>query len=111
MKRAREELHRMLLRSLHKDDAAQSYRGQAIKRLLVPMGQLIIRFSQYCGYPSRVVTMSRRFNPDGYHDEVMPFLHADAISFLFGHGFFIPAPAGCLELLLSCLRPMLFSTC
>ena len=44
------------------------------------MGQLVIRSSQNRMYPSRVVMMSRRFNPQGFHDEVMQFLHADTAS-------------------------------
>jgi len=51
------------------------------------MGQLIIRFSKYRGYPSRVVMMSRRVNPDGYHDEVVHFMHVDATSLDMGFSY------------------------
>ncbi len=36
-------------------------------------GQVILRFSQYAGYPARVALMSRAYNPATYYQEVYAF--------------------------------------
>ena len=51
------------------------------------VGQLIVRLSQYCGGPSRVVVLPRRFNPDGYQDGAMHCLHSDATSLDMGFSY------------------------
>ena len=48
-------------------------------RLLVTQGQLVVRFSKYTLFPCRVVLLSKRFNLDGYYDEIIDLLHCDVL--------------------------------
>jgi len=39
--------------------------GLVVERLLLTMGELVLRFHQYETFPGRVVLLSRKFNPEG----------------------------------------------
>jgi len=48
-------------------------------------GQVILRFSQYEGYPARAALMSRAYNSATYYQEVLRFLHVDPKALYSGY--------------------------
>ena len=45
-------------------------KADVLECLVITAGELHIRFKQYETYPTRLVLLSQRYNPDGYHDEM-----------------------------------------
>ena len=84
VKRSSQELY-VILENLSADSHLASHMGQVLERLLVTMGQLVVRFIQYTKYPARVVLLSQRFNPAGFYNELIHFLHCDEAELDFGY--------------------------
>ena len=59
--------------------------AEVLERLLVTMGQLVLRFAQYRTYPGRVVLLSKRFHPDGFYHEIVHVLHCEEAELDFGY--------------------------
>jgi hypothetical protein len=59
--------------------------GEVVTRLLMTAGQVILRFSQYEGYPARAALMSRAYNSATYYQEVLRFLHVDPKALYSGY--------------------------
>ena len=59
--------------------------AEVLERLLVTMGQLVLRFAQYRTYPGRVVLLSKRFHPDGFYHEIVHLLHCEEAELDFGY--------------------------
>ena len=66
-----------IFKALHNDATLTPCLGKVITRLLTTAAHVLLRFSQYAEYPARVVLMARKYNPDGYYQEVLRFLHTD----------------------------------
>ena len=58
---------------------------EVIERLLLTMGQLVLRFAQYQKYPARVALLSQRFNPQDFQNQVIHFLYCDEAELDFGY--------------------------
>eukprot|EP00969_Alexandrium_andersonii_P101458 4476090-Alexandrium_andersonii.AAC.1 len=43
---------------------------------MITAAHVVMRFQQYAAYPARVVIVSKRFNPDGFRQEILRFLAA-----------------------------------
>ena len=84
VKRSSQELH-VILENLSADHHLDPHMGQVLERLLVTMGQLVVRFIQYTKYPARVVLLSQRFNSAGFYSELIHFLHCDEAELDFGY--------------------------
>ena len=84
VKRSSQELY-VILENLSADPHLAPHMGQVLERLLVTMGQLVVRFIQYTKYPARVALLSQRFNPDGFYDELIHFLYCDETELDFGY--------------------------
>ena len=59
VKRSSQELH-LILENLSADPELAQHMSEVLERLLVTMGQLVLRFAQYMKYPARVVLLSFR---------------------------------------------------
>ena len=66
-----------ILQALRHDATLTPRLGEVVTRLLMTAGQVILRFSQYEGYPARAALMSRTYNSATYYQEVLRFLHVD----------------------------------
>ena len=56
------------------DPVLRDHKAHVLECLIVTAGELHIRFKQYETYPTRIVLLSRRYNPDGYLHEMKHFL-------------------------------------
>ena len=70
------ELH-IILENISQDPALSSDVGLVVERLLVTMGELVLRFGQYTNFPCRVVLLSRKFHPGGFYAEALNLLTCD----------------------------------
>ena len=70
------ELH-IILENISQDPALSSDVGLVVERVLVTMGDLVLRFGQYSNYPCRVVLLSRKFHPGGFYAEALNLLTGD----------------------------------
>ena len=59
------------------DPELRDHKGRILEALAATAGELQVRFRQYERWPTRVVLMSRRFNPTGHEVEARSFLSAD----------------------------------
>ena len=84
VKRSSQELH-LILDNLSADPELAQHVSEVLERLLVTMGQLVLRFAQYMKYPARVVLLSQRFNPHAFHQHVLDFLYCDEAELDFGY--------------------------
>ena len=66
-----------IFKALHHDATLTPRLGKVITRLLTTAAHVLLRFSQYAAYPTRVVLMAQKYNPDGYYQEVLRFLYTD----------------------------------
>ena len=66
-----------ILRDIPHDLALGAHMGLVVERLLLTMGELVLRFHQYEAFPCRVVLLSRKFNPEGFYDETVNLLTCD----------------------------------
>ena len=57
VKRTSQELH-VILENLSADPELAPHTAEVLERLLVTMGQLVVRFAQYMKYTARVVLLS-----------------------------------------------------
>jgi hypothetical protein len=83
-RRASSELPAILSNITH-DLALGAHVGLVVERLLLTMGELVLRFHQYEGFPGRVVLLSRKFNRDGCYAESMNLLTCDEVSLDLGY--------------------------
>ena len=84
VKRAAQELH-IILENLSADHELAGALSEVLERLLITVGQLVLRFAQYTKYPARVALLSQRFNPQEFHNHVLHFLHCDEAELDFGY--------------------------
>ena len=70
------QLH-IILENISQDPALSSDVGLVVERLLVTMGDLVLRFGQYRNFPCRVVLLSRKFHPGGFYAEALNLLTGD----------------------------------
>ena len=66
-----------ILRNIPHDLALGAHVGLVVERLLLTMGELVLRFHQYETFPGRVVLLSRKFNPEGCYEEALNLLTCD----------------------------------
>ena len=65
-----------ILGALHHDAVLAPQLGVVVTRLLITAGHVVLRFKQYTEYPCRAILMSKKWNPDGFHQEILRFLAA-----------------------------------
>ena len=63
-----------ILQALRHDATLTQRLGDVVTRLLVTVGQVILRVSQYAESPARAALMSRTCNPATSYQEVLRFL-------------------------------------
>ena len=63
-----------ILGALRHDAALAPQLGVVVARLLITAGHVVLRFKQYTEYPCRAALMSKTWNPDGFHQEILRFL-------------------------------------
>ena len=67
VKRPSQGLH-VIFENLSAGPELAQHLAEVLERLLVAMGQLVVRFGQYMKYLARVVLLSQSFNPDGFSE-------------------------------------------